>query len=52
MTDPEQVKEAQAPKKDDRSKVREGRQDPLSQVGPTSQPENHLAYPRRKESWT
>ncbi len=39
MTDPEQVKEAQAPKKDDRSKVREGRQDPLSQVGPTSQPE-------------
>ncbi|NWJ51927.1 MAG: preprotein translocase subunit SecA [Bacteroidetes bacterium] len=40
MTDPEQVKEApHAPKNNDRSKVKEGRQDPLSQVGPTSQPE-------------
>jgi len=35
----EEVKEARIPKKSNHSKIREGRQDPLSQIAPTSQPE-------------
>jgi len=35
----EEVKEARMPKKSNHSKIREGRQDPLSQIAPTSQPE-------------
>ena len=38
-TDAEEVKEARIPKNNERSKVREGRQDPLSAIAPTSQPE-------------
>ncbi|MDP4289839.1 MAG: preprotein translocase subunit SecA [Bacteroidota bacterium] len=39
MTDAEQVHEAKMQKDNERSKIREGRQDPLSQVGQTQQPE-------------
>ena len=39
LTEAEEVKEARMPKDNERSKIKEGRQDPLSAIAPTSQPE-------------